>query len=91
MRAEIPASEKSGKRLSQEAMVIVIAGMETTAQTLTALIYHLLSNPSILQRLKAELELAMPDPGQLPVVSKLESLPYLVSSSFSLYQLDEHS
>jgi cytochrome P450 len=62
-------------------MVIVIAGMETTAQTLTALIYHLLSNPPILKRLKAELELAMPDPSQLPVASKLDSLPYLVRCS----------
>jgi cytochrome P450 len=61
-------------------MVIVIAGMETTAQTLTALTYHILSNPPILKRLKAELELAMPDPGQLPVASKLEGLPYLVRS-----------
>lgn len=59
-------------------MILLIAGMETTAQTLTALTYHLLSNPPILRRLKQELELAMPDPNQLPIASKLDSLPYLV-------------
>lgn len=77
LRADIPDSEKSSKRLSQEAMILLIAGMETTAQTLTALTYHLLSNPPILRRLKQELELAMPDPNQLPIASKLDSLPYL--------------
>lgn len=61
-------------------MVLLIAGMETTAQTLTAITYHLLTNPLILRRLKDELELAMPDPNQLPVASKLDSLPYLVST-----------
>jgi cytochrome P450 len=76
--ADIPESEKQTRRLADEAMVLLIAGMETTAQTLTALTYHLLTNPPILRRLKIELELAIPDPSQLPTAAKLDNLPYLV-------------
>ena len=84
LRADIPDSEKETRRLADEAMVLLIAGMETTAQTLSALTYHLLANPQILKRLKKELEAAMPDPNELPTASKLESLPYLVRFLFAL-------
>lgn len=84
LRADIPDSEKETRRLVDEAMVLVIAGMETTAQTLAALMYHLLANPPILKRLKRELETAMPDPNELPTASKLDSLPYLVRLIFAL-------
>ena len=81
LRADIPESEKQTKRIVDEAMVLLIAGMETTAQTLSALMYQLLANPSILKRLKEELETAMPDANELPAASKLDSLPYLVGPS----------
>ncbi|KAI1473716.1 cytochrome P450 [Daldinia eschscholtzii] len=77
IRSDIPESEKETRRLKEEAMIIVIAGSETTASTLAAILYHLLSDRQLLNRLKAELETVMPDLNELPVASKLDSLPLL--------------
>ena len=74
----MPESEKSGVRLRDEAYVLVVAGAETTAGTLAAITYQLLTKPAMLRKLKAELETAMPDPDERPVASRLEALPYLV-------------
>ena len=51
----VPASEKSMSRLVQEAQIVVSAGTETTAWCMSVVTFHLLSNPSILQRLRREL------------------------------------
>ena len=77
IRSDIPESEKETKRLVDEAMVIIIAGSETTASTLAAIMYHLLADRELLARLKTELKTAIPDPQHLPVASKLDSLPFL--------------
>jgi cytochrome P450 len=61
-----------------EARVMLAAGTETTAQTLSAITYHMLQNPNMLKTLKAELEVAMPDPSVLPNAIPTEQLPYLV-------------
>lgn len=74
MRSDIPAPEKETKRLGDEAMVLVMAGSETTASTLGVITYHLLADRQLLRRLKTELETVMPDPNELPVASKLDSL-----------------
>ena len=74
----MPESEKTTTRISNEAVVLVMAGTMSTAATLQAITYHLLSDPRILKRLKAELESVMPDPNEPPNGSKLENLPYLV-------------
>ena len=75
----MPESEKTTDRLSQEAMVVVVAGMESTAQTLASITYHLMANPPVLERLQEELKTVMPDPNELPSANKLDALPYLVS------------
>ncbi|KIW66115.1 hypothetical protein PV04_08319 [Phialophora macrospora] len=77
IRSDIPESEKQTRRLTDEAMVLVVAGSETTASTLAAIMYHLLADRGLLDRLKVELEAAMPDPKQLPVASRLDGLPFL--------------
>lgn len=79
LQSNIPDSEKETWRLADEAMVLLIAGMETTGQTLAAITYRLLTNPPILKHLKKELENALPNPNDIPEASKLEGLPYLVS------------
>jgi len=53
------------------------AGLETTAWALTTLSYHLISNPLILKKLRAELEEAIPDPAAKLESIHLEKLPYL--------------
>ena len=83
LQSNIPESEKETRRLADEAMVVLIAGMETTAQTLAAITYRLLTNPPILKHLKKELENALPNPTELPEASKLDGLPYLVSLVYS--------
>lgn len=39
--------------------------------------YHILANPEIERRLKAELSNAIPDPDEIPTWMELEKLPYL--------------
>lgn len=58
-------------------MILLVAGSETTASTMSAIMYHMLADPDLLSRLKAELETAMPDPNQFPDASKLDGLPFL--------------
>ncbi|KAI0143997.1 cytochrome P450 [Hypoxylon sp. NC0597] len=77
IRSDIPETEKQTKRLTDEAMVIVIAGSETTASTLAAIMYHMLTDRQLFARLRTELETVMPDRYELPVASKLDGLPFL--------------
>lgn len=56
----------------------MVAGTDTTATTLASIVYHLIINPDVLRKLKAELEIAMPDPEAPPTIAQVETLPYLV-------------
>lgn len=60
-----------------EAQILTIAGSDTTARTLLALMYHVLSDPAMLNRLRRELESAIPDADQMPDPAKLDQLPFL--------------
>ena len=77
LSSDLPLIERSYDRLWQEASSLVGAGTETTANTLTVIMYHLLANPSIMKRLKAELTAAIPDPELIPSEQDLQQLPYL--------------
>ncbi|KAG6997607.1 hypothetical protein G7Y79_00039g075690 [Physcia stellaris] len=70
-------ADKSTPRLKKEAYLIIGAGLSTTAHTLTAITYHLLANPPILRKLKAELAAAILDPSVPPTCKQVDSLPYL--------------
>lgn len=76
LESDWPESEKNSERLAEEAQVMLVAGTDTTAHTLTSIAYHLLSEPDKLKRLQAELRSVVP-PGTIPEVSKVENLPYL--------------
>ncbi|CAK7226446.1 hypothetical protein SCUCBS95973_006202 [Sporothrix curviconia] len=73
----IDAANKETERIVDEAMVLAVAGTDTTAMTLTALTYKVLSDPVIFSRLRAELDAAIPDPSQFPDPVKLDGLPFL--------------
>lgn len=75
----LPAHEKRVERLVQEGQVLVSAGSETTARTLYVGAVHLLQNPSVLRRMRSELEAVMPKPTSKPTWSQLEQLPYLTA------------
>lgn len=77
LQSDIPSSEKETPRLADEAMVLVIAGSETSASTLAAITYHLLADPSLMARLRAELEKVMPDVNEIPDPATLSGLPFL--------------
>ncbi|KAI1372942.1 cytochrome P450 [Hypoxylon crocopeplum] len=72
-----PPEELSLQRLQNEAMTIVGAGVETTNRALSVACYHVLANPGIEQRLRAELQDAIPEPNEIPHWTELEKLEYL--------------
>jgi cytochrome P450 len=53
------------------------AGTLTTSWTLSLAMYYLLTTPTILQKLKTELDTAIPDPSNSPPLATVENLPYL--------------
>ncbi|KAI4090510.1 MAG: hypothetical protein L6R37_007868 [Teloschistes peruensis] len=75
--SNLPPAEKSYERLWQEGSAVIGAGVETTSNTLNVIIFHLLRNPGQLDRLKQELQEAIPEKSVLPSWQELESLPYL--------------
>ncbi|KAJ5710309.1 Cytochrome P450 monooxygenase sdnE [Penicillium malachiteum] len=76
LSSDLPDSEKRTSRLESEAMVLAIAGADTTASTLTCLVYRVLSDKAVFKRLRAELDAAMPDEHETPDPTKLDRLPY---------------
>ncbi|VUC28941.1 unnamed protein product [Clonostachys rosea] len=74
MNSPIPEKEKTIYRLSGEGWSLVTAGSETTASTLCAITYFLLSDREKLARLREELK--DEDPHKLSWV-QLEKYPYL--------------
>lgn len=78
MESDLPASEKSEERLTDEAFAFIGAGTETTKQTLNAAFYYLLTHPDKLARLRGELVRAIPDPAVCPPLYVLEGAEFLV-------------
>lgn len=78
--SSLPASEKAVDRITDEAFVMVVAGGETTAKTLTNAVFHLLDNPQWLDRVLAELDQVMPDSSVLAPYTQLEHLPVLTAA-----------
>ncbi|RMZ77471.1 hypothetical protein DV738_g4378, partial [Chaetothyriales sp. CBS 135597] len=74
---DLPPEEKSLKRLVDEGQTLIAAGQQTTAHHLMTVSYHILANPEVHARLKAELQAAIPDPAVIPPLRQLEQLPYL--------------
>jgi cytochrome P450 len=55
MNSNVPDSDKTDDRMAEEARILLLGGTDTTAMTLSAITYHILANPSIFKKLKAEL------------------------------------
>ena len=64
--------------MTSDAMVYLLAGMETTGHCLVVITWALLNNPPMLHKLEAELKSAMPGRDDIVDSAKLENLPYLV-------------
>jgi cytochrome P450 len=77
--SDLPPEEKLQSRLWQEGQVLIGAGADTTANALTITHFHILNNPEVFKKMRAELDEALPnsyDPVALRVV---EQLPYFVN------------
>jgi cytochrome P450 len=68
----LPPPEKAPHRLEDEATLLVMAGTESTAKSLTLAHCHLLANPPAMAKLRAELA-----DRDLPTTTPPDQLPYL--------------
>ncbi|RYP14779.1 hypothetical protein DL765_006135 [Monosporascus sp. GIB2] len=78
MDSDLPPTEKTAERLTDEVITVAGAAFETTAYTLSVTVYNVYSNPRILQRLRAELLSAGLNKRE-PNLAELEKLPYLTA------------
>ncbi|KAK3936258.1 cytochrome P450 [Diplogelasinospora grovesii] len=74
---ELPAEQRTLGRLEDEGFVVLAAGTETTAYSLSVTMFYLLDNPAIFDSLFADIKAVMPNPTACPPLSVLESLPLL--------------
>lgn len=83
LHGDLPPTEKTDKRVQDEAQLIIGAGLATTGWTLSVGTYYLLSNPDVLARLRRELEDSIPGPSGPTTKglewTELEKLPYLTA------------
>lgn len=79
--SDLPANEKTSIRLSQDGLILVLAGIETTALTLSTATYHILTQPHLLKRLQTELHSRFPTAADDSIISyrDLEKLPFLTA------------
>ncbi|PCG88260.1 Cytochrome P450, E-class, group I [Penicillium occitanis (nom. inval.)] len=82
LQSDLPTAQKADRRLQDEVQLIVGAGLSTTGWTLSVGAYYLITNPSVLDRLRKELDEAIPSSslghGSLQW-NELEKLPYLTA------------
>ncbi|PCG98198.1 hypothetical protein PENOC_064490 [Penicillium occitanis (nom. inval.)] len=74
--SSLPPHEKSIERLNAEAFLLLGAGTDPTTRNLTVTMYHILANSEVLQRVREELKLVMPQPDCPVTVADLEALPF---------------
>ena len=78
INSDMPESELSVDRLSQEAQVLLGAGTTTTARTLDLISYYIISDGRIRSALQNDLKAIMSNyPMDIPSWTQLEKLPYL--------------
>ena len=77
---KIPAKERSIPRLVDEGQVIIFAGTETSSRALAVGMYYLLSQRSLIDKMRAELAVVSDLPDESWTLQQLENLPFLVSA-----------
>jgi cytochrome P450 len=66
-------SEKTTEGLSHDAVIVLVAGTETTARAPTYISFELTQNPKMLEELRRELKSVLPNPDMVPI-STLEHI-----------------
>jgi cytochrome P450 len=76
---DLPKEEKTVQRLADEGEILIAAGNETTAKTLSYMTFYILNTPGVLEKLREELKTVMPTAKHMPTWTELEKLPYLTA------------
>ena len=76
----LEARDENGEKLSREevtgeALGQLIAGSDTTSNTLCALLYWCLKTPGVMDKLRAEIDEAVPDDVDIPSYDTVKELP----------------
>lgn len=79
-QSDLPDCEKTIQRLVEEAQTLLVAGSETTGNTLTLTTFSLLADPERAGKLKHELARVKKDCDYPLVYHDLQRLPYLTAS-----------
>ncbi|EDO64909.2 benzoate 4-monooxygenase cytochrome P450 [Neurospora crassa OR74A] len=78
LTSDLPPSEKSLERLTDEGFSLFAAGTETVSWALSVITYHLFANRELLEKVTKEVtQVIDAKSGQLPSWHTLEKLPYL--------------
>lgn len=85
MDSKLPAAQKETERVFEDVSTVAGAGFETTGSALRLVLFHVFSNPDILQRLRDELVASSvtshgESPDAIVDLRTLEQLPYLTST-----------
>jgi cytochrome P450 len=70
---ELPVGERSVQRLAGEGEILIGAGGETTAKTLTRTTFYIINTPGILKKLREELKSVMKRCTDVPSLTELKS------------------
>lgn len=79
LESDLPPTEKTFPRIYDDVLTVGGAGFETTASVLRLIIFHVFSNPEIIQRLRNELAQVSSGSSEAIKLAQLEQLPYLTS------------
>ncbi|KAJ5213267.1 hypothetical protein N7449_000436 [Penicillium cf. viridicatum] len=74
---ELPEDERTLDRLEDESALLLGAGTETTARSITVAIFYLIHNKEVMAKLRAELKTVLATPLSKASWVDLEKLPYL--------------
>ncbi|KFZ25402.1 hypothetical protein V502_00123 [Pseudogymnoascus sp. VKM F-4520 (FW-2644)] len=75
--AEKKSTELTKEHLISEAIVMIVAGTDTTAAALAVGLHRLLQQPEVYQKLQEEVRTVMPALDSRPPVQELDALPFL--------------
>ena len=82
LKAASDESLSESKRMSEaevlaQSMVFLLAGYETSSNTLGLVCYHLATDPDVQEKLQKEIDSVWDDESQMPSYETVNELPYL--------------
>ncbi|KAK8067555.1 hypothetical protein PG996_006667, partial [Apiospora saccharicola] len=76
LSSSLPPEEKTDARMAADAQLVGLAGEGTTAYTLSASLFELLSHPDEYKKVKDEITAAVGDKDRVPTYAEIETLPH---------------